>query len=150
MKAILACDYYGGIGKSGHLPWTSLNSDMERFVSLTQGCTVVMGHKTWKSLPKKPLPNRKNIVVSQQLHSLDNATVINNISELEHLPDAWFIGGAELLQQVWPFITEFHLTRANAAYSCDTYINLVHLEQSFTKAHQYTFSDNSYEIWLKK
>lgn len=150
MKAIMACDYYGGIGKSGYLPWESLDGDMERFVKLTRGCTVVMGYKTWESLPKKPLPNRKNIVVTRQFDRIENATIVNDINDLKNLSDAWFIGGANLLQHVWPFITEFHLTRANNPYDCDTYINLLHLEQNFIRTHQYILDDNSYEIWLKK
>lgn len=150
MKAIMACDYYGGIGKSGQLPWESLDSDMQRFVELTRGCTIVMGHKTWVSLPKRPLPNRKNIVVTRQLETVAGATIVNNIDDLKDLTDTWFIGGAELLAQVWPMITEFHLTRANSIYSCDTYINLLYLEQNFNRTHEYMFDDNSYEIWLKK
>jgi len=150
MKAILACDYYGGIGKSGILPWKSLDEDMRRFVNLTQGGTVIMGYNTWKSLPKKPLSNRKNIVVTRQVEHIDNAEVINDIHKLKNLSSAWFIGGAQLLQQVWPLITEFHLTRADDVYDCDTYINLLYLEQNFTRTHQYILKNNSYEIWVRK
>lgn len=150
MKAILACDQYGGIGKSGKLPWKSLDGDMQRFIKLTQGCTIVMGHNTWVSLPKRPLPNRKNIVVTQQAILIEGATVVNTINDLAQLTDTWFIGGANLLKQVWPMITEFHLTRANDIYDCDTFINLLYLEQNFNRTHQNMFANNSYEIWIRK
>lgn len=152
MKAILACDPYGGIGVNGTLPWTRLDGDMERFVSLTRHCKVVMGHKTWISLPRSPLPNRTNIVVSAKdnLELPPGVELINNIQELTNIEDAWFIGGAGLLEQVWPMITEVHLTRASDVYTCDTYINLLYLEQNFRKMHQYLYDDNSYEIWLRK
>ena len=151
MKAIMACDYYGGIGKDGALPWDELDGDMDRFVYLTRGCTVAMGHTTWLSLPNRPLPNRNNVVVTTQLElSIDGVEIINDIEQLKDLQDTWFIGGANLLEQVWPMITEFHLTRASDAYDCDTYINLLYLEQNFARTHEYLFDDNTYEIWLRK
>ena len=150
MKAIMACDYYGGIGKDGALPWDSLDGDMDRFVSLTFNSTIVMGHRTWNSLPKTPLPNRRNIVISRNSDlKLNGAEVINNIEQLKDLQDTWFIGGAELLSELWPLITEFHLTRATDLYDCDTYIDLLYLQQNFRRTHEYVLDDNTYEIWLR-
>jgi dihydrofolate reductase len=150
MKAIIACDAHGGIGKNNQLPWASLDNDLQRFKALTQNATVVMGHKTWASLPKKPLPNRRNIVVSRSITSIVGADVVSNISNITHLPNAWFIGGAELLNHIWAHIDEFHLTRANALFDCDTYIDLVHLEQNFIQTQYQLFKDNTYEVWVRK
>lgn len=150
MKAILACDLHGGIGVNGHLPWKSLDGDMLRFKNLTQNSTVVMGHKTWVSLPKKPLPNRKNIIISRTCTHIKDAEVINSILELAQLNNAWFIGGAELLQHVWPYINEFHLTQANQIFNCDTFIDLSYLHQNFNCTYKQQYTDNSYEIWLRK
>ena len=53
------------IGKDGAIPW-HISDDMKRFKALTMGKTVVMGRKTWDSLPRKPLPGRDNVVVTRQ------------------------------------------------------------------------------------
>ena len=109
-----------------------------------------MGKKTFESIGRL-LPNRNNVVVTTQLElSIDGVEIINDIEHLKDLQDTWFIGGANLLEQVWPMITEFHLTRASDAYDCDTYINLLYLEQNFARTHEYLFDDNTYEIWLRK
>ena len=150
MKAILACDFYGGIGLNGHLPWKSLEGDLNRFKNLTQNSTVVMGYKTWVSLPKKPLPNRRNIVVSRSLTHVEGAEVISDIPSLAYIENAWFIGGADLLQHVWPCIDEFHLTQAIQAFECDAFIDLSYLHQNFNCTYQQQYTDNSYKIWLRK
>ena len=55
----------GVIGNKGALPW-HISDDLKRFKALTTGHTVVMGRKTWDSLPRKPLPGRVNVVVTRQ------------------------------------------------------------------------------------
>ena len=62
---ILAAAENGVIGRDGAIPW-HISDDLKRFKTLTMGKTIVMGRKTWDSLPKKPLPGRRNIVVSWQ------------------------------------------------------------------------------------
>ena len=55
----------GVIGYRGGLPWR-LPSDLKRFRSMTMGKPIIMGRKTWESLPHKPLPGRENIVITRQ------------------------------------------------------------------------------------
>src|SRR5215510_14980500 len=62
---VLAIADNGVIGKDGGIPWR-IPDDMKRFKAITLGHTVVMGRKTWDSLPKKPLPGRINVVVTRQ------------------------------------------------------------------------------------
>ena len=62
---VLAMAENGVIGKDGAIPWR-IADDMKRFKALTLGKPVVMGRKTWDSLPRKPLPDRTNIVVTRQ------------------------------------------------------------------------------------
>jgi len=64
IRAILACDEEWGIGRDNDLPWPHMQRDLAWFKQCTSNSTVAMGRKTWDSLPRKPLPNRKNIVVS--------------------------------------------------------------------------------------
>ena len=61
---IWAQDENGGIGQDGKLPW-HISEDLKNFKALTLNSTIIMGRKTWDSLPIKPLPNRKNIILSR-------------------------------------------------------------------------------------
>ena len=62
---VVAAARNGVIGKDGAIPW-HISDDLKRFKALTMGHTVVMGRKTWDSLPRKPLPGRANVVVTRQ------------------------------------------------------------------------------------
>ena len=84
MKAILAMTPNGGIGLNNQLPWESLEGDLKRFKELTTGGTIVMGRSTWDSLPKKPLPNRKSIVISSA--DLDLHEGVDQIRSIEEIP----------------------------------------------------------------
>ena len=96
----------GVIGRNNTMPW-HLPEDMAHFKRHTAGCPVVMGRKTWDSLPAKfrPLPGRTNLVVTRQPHwSADGALrapslehALSACAALQPLPaDVWVIGGAEL------------------------------------------------------
>ena len=62
IELIWAQDENGGIGKNGKLPW-HISEDLQNFKKITAGFPIIMGRKTWESLPKKPLPERRNIVI---------------------------------------------------------------------------------------
>lgn len=151
MKAIMACDPYGGIGIDGRLPWIRLDGDLARFKELTNGQTVIMGHSTWRSLPFKPLLNRTNVVVSRNPpHVPSGVKVVQTLDQLENFDQAWFIGGASLLEDVWDQIDEFHLTLAHRPYDCDTFIDLEYLHENFQLISEQEFKDNTYQIWQRK
>ena len=75
---IVACDRNGAIGKDGDLPWRQ-STDLQHFKKITMGSNLIMGRKTWDSLPFKPLPNRRNIVLTST--KIPNVEVYNNINE---------------------------------------------------------------------
>ena len=85
----------GVIGRDGDLPWR-LKSDMAFFKQVTMGKPIVMGRKTWDSLPRRPLPGRLNIVVTRQSgFAADGAEVFSSIgAALERARAAGF-GGAQ-------------------------------------------------------
>lgn len=92
----------GVIGKDGTMPW-HLPEDLAHFKRLTLGCPVIMGRKTWDSLPPKfrPLPGRRNIVITRQEKWNENgAYPAQNMQEAlqlcEQSADVWVIGGAQL------------------------------------------------------
>lgn len=99
MKGILvAVSPEGIIGKNNTIPW-HYSADLKRFKRLTTGKTIIMGRKTWESLPVKPLPNRRNIVISRS--SLENVDCFRSIDgALETCEgDIWFIGGAGIYEE---------------------------------------------------
>ena len=146
MKLIIACDPKGGIGFNGRLPWSKIEGDLPRFKELTTGQPVVMGRNTWESLPKKPLPNRTNYVLSSKV--IDDAVTVFDISLVPN--DAWIIGGAKVVETCWDLVDEVHLTKTFSEYTCDTFIDLVKLESDFMCWFKDTLTDHTYEIWKRK
>lgn len=147
MKLIIACDPKGGIGFDGKLPWTNLQGDLPRFKELTSGKIVVMGRKTWDSLPKKPLPNRTNWVKTTR--PIDGVTNPDH-DVIAKEREVWLIGGAKMIESYWQYIDEIHLSRTFAEYTCDTFIDLLRLENEFMCWFKDTLTDHTYEIWKRK
>ena len=150
MKLIIACDPNGGIGYQNKLPWSKIEGDLTRFKELTTCKTVIMGRNTWESLPKKPLPNRVNVVVSSKI--VEGILTISNISTSDYITfkDAWIIGGAKLINTSWWCIDEIHLSKTFTKYTCDTFIDLLYLDRMFTLVSNENFSDHIYQIWKRK
>ncbi len=114
ISIIVAVAENGAIGYKGDLVY-HLPADMKRFKALTTGNTVLMGRKTFQSLPKGALPNRRNIVLTRQADAVfPGAEVFGSISRaLEHCaPDekVYVIGGAEIYRQALELATELELT----------------------------------------
>jgi dihydrofolate reductase len=106
----------GVIGKDNALPW-HLPEDLKHFKALTLGHQVVMGRKTWESLPERfrPLPGRQNIVVTRNAaYVAPGATVVNSLAAAENAGtsgrDLFVIGGAELYAHALPLADRLELT----------------------------------------
>ena len=120
MKAIVCVDKKWGIGKNNkmlfHLP-----EDLKFFKEKTWGKTVVMGYNTFLSLPnRKPLPNRKNIVLSRKKNlKIDGVSVVNSAEELLSIlendtSNVFLIGGEIIYKELLNFCDEAYVTRVNA------------------------------------
>lgn len=107
------------IGDKGNLLW-HLSSDLKRFKATTTGHTIIMGRKTYDSLPNGALPNRRNIVISRQLKSLKDAEVYSDIDEaLKATSDediVYIIGGGEIYKKTFPRADELHITLVHKSY----------------------------------
>ena len=107
LTLIAAIARNGVIGKGNALPW-HLPEDLRRFKALTTGQAVIMGRKTWDSLPAKfrPLPNRLNIVVTRNRdYRAEGATVVGSLDAAIHASQTltpFVIGGAELYAHALP------------------------------------------------
>jgi dihydrofolate reductase len=127
LNLIFARARNGVIGHNNTLPW-HLPEDLAHFKATTLGQPVIMGRKTWDSLPVKfrPLPGRMNIVVTRQTdwHS-DGAHVVHSIDEaLQACPtqaQPWVIGGAELYRLAMPLATRVVVTEIDAEYEGDAF-----------------------------
>ncbi len=112
----------GVIGADNRLPWR-LPDDLKRFRALTTGHAVIMGRKTWESLPRA-LPDRQNIVVTRQrdfvaagaevAHSFEDA-----LGRVRLPAPVFCIGGGELYRAALPFATTLHMTEIARAFEGD-------------------------------
>ncbi len=160
INAIVAVDDHWGIGKDGTMPWPHLSEDLKRFKELTDGAMIVMGKNTWLSLPKRPLPNRENIIVSRTLDddfaikmSGDPKAIITKLKQATE-SDIWIIGGAEIYRQFLPFCHSVYITRVDGDYDCDTKFPEAILQRHFVLDYiEDDIVDNDvvirYEIWEK-
>ena len=134
VAAIVAMDEGRLIGKDGALPW-HLPEDLKHFRDLTTGHIVVMGRKTWESLPSKvrPLPGRTNVVISRNPDAIDApAGVLRARSPEEAIERArevaregqriWIIGGAEIYRATLALCDEVELTVVQGRFEGDAWL----------------------------
>lgn len=161
INAIVAVDAAWGIGKDNDMPWPKLTSDLKRFKELTNNSVVVMGKNTWLSLPKKPLPNRENIVISKSLDddyaiklSGNPETIINTIKNKTD-KDIWIMGGKQIYEQFLDYCNKIYVTKIKGDFNCDIIFPKLQLLNSFKiESKSEVFLDNNieiyYETWEKK
>lgn len=162
---IVACDKLGGIGLNGGLPWaTHFKHDIDNFKNLTNGNGVLMGRKTWESLPDKhrPLKNRRNYIVSSTLtleealqydktafvyDTIDDAI---NGARMDGVRQLWVIGGSmmyqDILKRMSSVLNHVWITKVDAIYETDTLFPLHEFRYpDFTIVHK-TKTGLKYEI----
>lgn len=127
MFAILSIDDRWGIGKDNDL-LLSIPEDMKYFRGKTLGKTVVLGRKNLESFPGgKPLPKRRNIVLSTTLGPGEGYEVAGSIDELKELlrgtpeEDIFVIGGAEIYRQLLPLCTRVYITKMHSDFGADRF-----------------------------
>ncbi len=123
MKAIVAMSENRVIGASGGLPW-HLPEDFRFFKRTTLGHPIVMGRKTYESLGK-PLPGRKNILLTHQPLEIPEVTVIHSVEELPlltiPLDETFVIGGAAIYQLLLPACDTLFITHVHRKVEGDTF-----------------------------
>ena len=125
MTLILVMDNDCAIGKNNGL-LCSLPADMKRFREVTSGCVVIMGRKTYESFPKRPLPNRENIVLSRSVKELEGALVFDDTEKLlEYVKGSdkkvFVIGGGEIYAQLEQYCDEALITRVYENFGGDVF-----------------------------
>lgn len=113
LSIIVAINKNGGIGFENKLLYW-LPNDLKRFKALTTGHTIIMGRKTFESLPKGALPNRRNIVLSRSCHDFPGAECFHSLQEaLEQCKEeeeVYIIGGASLYAEALPLADKLNIT----------------------------------------
>ena len=122
---VLAMAENGVIGSNGAIPWR-IAEDMKRFKALTVGKPVVMGRKTWDSLPRKPLLDRTNIVVTRQAGWSANGAVTASslddaLDKAGNAADVMVIGGGEIYRAALPRADRIELTEVHGAFDGDAH-----------------------------
>lgn len=156
LNLIVAISENRAIGKAGgllcHLP-----NDLKYFKTLTTGATVVMGKKTFFSLPRRPLPNRRNIVLTRDSRfSHEQVEVAHSIEELMDMvksdENVFIIGGGEVYRQLMPLAERLYVTHIHHIWEdADTffpvidmnewqYVSQEHHESDERHAYEYTFA----------
>ncbi|MBU0668439.1 dihydrofolate reductase [Patescibacteria group bacterium] len=137
---IVAADEKMGIGKDNALPWPRLKEDMKYFADVTTRAAagmknaVIMGRKTWESIPagRRPLEGRLNVVLSRGsvalpegvllFHSLEDA--LADLSNMKEVDQLFVIGGANVFEQALahPQCEKIYLTKIAGGFECDTFL----------------------------
>ncbi len=153
LSIIVAIGKNNEIGKGNDLLWR-LSSDMKRFKAITTGHAVVMGRKTYQSLPNGALPNRTNVVISRNPDfKADNCLVFSSLdAALIHLRDEdeiFIIGGGEIYRQAFPVTDKLYLTKVHATFpEADTFFPQIDYQQWKTIGMETTPADekNAYDF----
>jgi dihydrofolate reductase/thymidylate synthase len=127
VNLIVACDNKFGIGitdqLNGYIPWI-LKNDLKFFKQTTLNKTILMGRKTWNSLPIKPLKHRQNIIISSNLDlNLPYTNVIKSFKELDLNNDVFVIGGSEVYKYFLEndLVQTIYMTHVEGDFKCNTF-----------------------------
>jgi len=127
ISLVYAISRNGVIGNDGGLPW-KVSADLKNFKAVTMGKPIIMGRKTWDSLPRKPLPGRANIVVTRNAgFKAEGALVVADVTgaldlAMEGRPqEICVIGGAEIFRQMLPLASRVYLTLIEADVEGDVF-----------------------------
>lgn len=151
-SVIVACSLNGGIGNENSIPWY-IPDDLRHFKTITTYCpcessnVVIMGKNTWNSLPKKPLPNRINIIVSSTLSNqqYDNTFIVSSLENaltltrsLLNVHNVFVIGGSRLYNEALhhPLCDKVYVTHILKHIHCDVVFPIETLFNMFPMCHE--------------
>ena len=132
LSIIVALASNNAIGKDNDLLW-HISDDLKRFKSLTSGHTVIMGRNTWNSLPRRPLPKRRNIVLTHDTaFAAEGADVAHSVDDvLRMIPadeEAFIMGGAAVYKQFLPLAQKLYITHVHADFDADVYFPEINMD----------------------
>ncbi len=149
INIIVACDKNNVIGNKGKIPW-HLKCDFANFKKITSGHTVVMGRKTFESIGK-PLPNRKNIVLTKDRDwKADGVTVLYDPNVVLNLKeDIFILGGEKIYSWFSTVASKYYITRVNANTEGDAFFPGIPEDYELTFKSE-TFEENGLQYWFEE
>ena len=140
------------IGGNNKLLW-HLSKDLKRFKEITTGNTIIMGRKTFESLPKV-LPNRHHVVITSNKNfkvDSESVTIVNKIEEIvdkykDSVEEAFIIGGGEIYNLLLPYTNTLYLTRVHKDFEGDTYFPNIDLSNWEVSYKSEVFSDEEEDL----
>jgi dihydrofolate reductase len=132
ISIIVAVSEDWGIGKDNELLW-HISEDLKRFKRLTTGNTVIMGKKTWESLPRKPLPGRKNIVLTDDpkeiiAEAVTAYSIEDALSKCDENEEIFIMGGGSVYRQFMPIADRLYITHVHKKAPADIYFPEIDLK----------------------
>lgn len=152
ISLIFAHDDKFGMGLENNLPHWNCKEDLKRFKQLTLNHPILMGRKTWDSLPKKPLPKRLNFVLSKKLINQENGMILlRSIEELDKYfsnnEEIFIIGGAQIYKLFEDRALTIYESHIYGDYNCDTFYQPNFSNFKLIKEEE--FNNHTFKIWKK-
>lgn len=143
------------IGNRGILPW-KISEDMKHFKALTMGYPVIMGRKTWESLPGE-LPGRQNIILSRSLTEpvRPTAIVMDSLEgslkavKMAGYEKAYIIGGAQIYEQALPLVDKMEITHVYGNFEGNTYFPEINWDE-WTKVRTDPWKDFEFATYVRR
>src|ERR1700761_4152213 len=131
VSIVVAISENHAIGKDNKLLWY-LPRDLKHFKEITSGHTVIMGRKTYDSVGK-PLPNRRNIIITRQQIEIAGCEVVNSVEHALALckdeAEVFIVGGAEIYKQAMHLTDRIYLTIVHKTFDADTFFPEIDYEE---------------------
>ena len=131
VSIVVAIAENNAIGKNNQLLW-HLPADLKHFKNITTGHTVIMGRKTYESVGK-PLPNRRNIIITRQDITVEGCEVVKSIEDALALcadeEEVFIVGGADIYKQSMHLTNRIYLTVVHQKFEADSFFPEIHYEE---------------------
>ncbi|MDR1552187.1 MAG: dihydrofolate reductase [Prevotellaceae bacterium] len=142
---IVAIAANNAIGKNNNLLW-HISADLKYFKKITSEHTVIMGKNTWLSLPVKPLPERKNIIISQTLNlNEENVFVVCSVQDAIDICDEnsenFIIGGASIYEQFLHVASKLYITKIHQSFDADVFFPNIDANKFTIESQSQVFTD---------
>jgi dihydrofolate reductase len=160
ISIIVAVSDDWGIGRDNDLLW-HLPEDLKRFKRLTTGNAIIMGKKTWESLPRRPLPDRINIVLTDIPNeniegSITAYSIEDALSKCDNTREIFIIGGGSIYRQFMPLAEKLYISHVHKKTPADIYFPAIDLNiWEVTEEEEYPGSGDekipyTYKIYKRK
>ncbi len=148
------------IGKDNDLLW-HISKDLKRFKQITKDHYIVMGKRTYYSLPVRPLPNRTSLIITDVAdEEIDNClmaySIEDAVSKMDASKENFIIGGGSIYKQFMPFANRLYITRVHKEFEADTFFPRISLNEWELTSQEHVNDDPqndfnyTFELYVRK